>query len=115
MAVGFTSDGTLVAGDNLGQLSLIDVGNRTIRQLPTVVSEPVFSISAAPDGDIVAVGRGDGSLDLWNIKDDQRLARASGHADSTGVDKYVECIDWLSDGHHLCTWGGYDARIWSVR
>jgi hypothetical protein len=114
MAVAFTSDGALIAGDNLGYLSRIDIRAQSIKKLTEVEAAPVWAISAVPDGPIVVVGRGDGSLELWDIREARELARASGHGDSPAVQKYVVCMEWFPDGRRLCTWGGYDARIWSV-
>jgi WD40 repeat protein len=114
MAVDFTSDGVLIAGDNLGYLSRIDIRAQSIKRLTEVETTPVWAISAAPTGPIVAVGRGDGSLELWDVAEGRELARASGHGDSPAVQKFVQCIQWFPDGRQLCTWGGYDARIWSI-
>jgi len=114
MAVAFMADGVLVAGDNLGYLNRIGVRAQTIHKLAGAEATPVFTISAAPNAPVVAVGRGNGSLELWDISEGQQLGRASGHAASKGVSKYVECIEWFPDERRLCTWGGYDARIWSI-
>jgi WD40 repeat protein len=119
----FTSDGLLIAGDNLGNLNRIDIRAQTIQKLVgfgAATQEdvrngaPVMAISAAPNGSIVAVGRGDGSVELWDISERRLVASATGHANSVGVSKYVECIQWFPDGRRLCTWGGYDTRIWSI-
>jgi len=114
MAVDFTPDGALIAGDNLGYVSRIDVRAQSIKRLTEVEAAPVWAISAAPNGSLVAVGRGDGVLELWDASEGRQLARASGHADSPAVSKYVQCIRWFPDGLRLCTWGGYDTRTWSV-
>ena len=59
MAVDFTSDGILIAGDNLGYLSRIDIRAQSIKRLNEVETTPVWAVSTAPSGPIVAVGRGD--------------------------------------------------------
>jgi len=89
MAVDFTSDGVLIAGDNLGYLSRIDIRAQSIKWLTEVETTPVWAISAAPNGPVVAVGRGDGSLELWDISEGRQLTRAPGHADSPAEHKYV--------------------------
>jgi WD40 repeat protein len=110
----FTSEGILITGDNPGSLYRIDVGAQAIQKLAGVKAAPVMAISAAPNGSIVSVGRGDGAVELWDIIEGRKVASATGHVNSVGVSKYVECIQWFPDGRRLCTWGGYDTRIWSI-
>jgi len=110
----FTSQGLLIAGDNEGNLDRIDIRAQTIQRLAGIKAAPVMAISAAPEAPIVAVGRGDGSVELWDISEGRQVAQASGHANSEGASKYVECIQWFPDGLRLCTWGGYETRMWSI-
>jgi WD40 repeat protein len=114
MALDFTTDDTLVVGDNLGFLNCIDVRSKVMRPMSDAEDAPVFAIKAAPVGGTVAVGRGNGFLELWDLTEGRRSACVRGHADSLGKTKYVECIDWFPDGRRLCTWGGYEAKVWTV-
>jgi len=115
MALGFTERGTLIAGDNLGCLNVIDFTAQQLKPLSAAEAMPVFAISGAPKGTLIAVGRGNGGLELWDTGLGHRIAVGSGHEHSSGATKYLECIQWFPDGQRLCTWGGYDVRLWSIQ
>ena len=113
MAVGFATADTLIAGDNLGYLQLIDVRNQTSQYLSEVEGAPVYAVSMSPTDSVFGVGRGDSTLELWNTSG-ERIAAVKAHGDAVGAYKWIESVDWFPDGRRICTYGGGDTRIWSI-
>ena len=113
MAVGFVTDNSLIAGDNFGTLRLIDVRNQSSEYLSEVEGAPVFAVATNPGHSLVAIGRGDSTLEVWE-PGSGRVAALKAHGDAVGASKWVESVQWFSDGRRICTYGGGDIRIWNL-
>ena len=60
---------TLIASDDSGSVSMVDVGTgRPLRPPLSVGDEPAGSLALSPDGRLLAAGSFDGSVFVWDTK-----------------------------------------------
>lgn len=82
---------------------------RRTRVLKLEGDSGLLPVSISPDGRLLAVGRVDGTTDIWNPADGKRIRVLKGHQGS------VACVGFSPDGKLLAS-GGEDGtvRLWTV-
>ena len=96
------------ASVTLYRWSLADERNRTVTKLPAAHDES-SDIALSPDWGLLAIGRQDGTVDLWDVAAGSRVATLRGH------ESVVADVAFNPAGNRLAT-GGTDRRIllWDV-
>jgi WD40 repeat protein len=107
-SIAFSPDGSvLVAGDDLGSISVWEVGPWTKKTFVKVSDAPVWEVAFSPDGRTLATACGDAKVRLWDPITGQVLLVLDGHA------VRVNTVVFSPDGNAL-TSGSHDGsvRLW---
>jgi WD40 repeat protein len=107
-SIAFSTDGSLlVAGDDLGSISVWDVGPWTKRTFVKVSDAPVWGVAFSPDGRTLATACGDAKVRLWDPITGQVLLVLDGHA------VRVNAVVFSPDGNTLAS-ASHDGsvRLW---
>jgi WD40 repeat protein len=98
-------DGTILAlGDKSGSITLVDTAHGAVRNRldpsPSTSESPILSLAFAPNGQELAAGTQQGTIDLWSLNDTSRpLVRLPGHR---GL---VITLAYDAKGRHLASAG----------
>jgi WD40 repeat protein/uncharacterized caspase-like protein len=126
ISVGFSSDGIIASGSLDKTIKLWSIDGKLLKTL-TGHTEPVYSISFAPDGKTIASGSVDATIKLWNVKDGSLITTLKGHTQtvnnvafspngqtiaSASADKTIKI--WSQDGRLLKTITGYNFPVLNV-
>ena len=80
------------------------------RVVPRGHGKHVFSVAFSPDGKMVAAGRGDGRIALWEVASYKRRATLRGHTEE------VTSVAFSGDGKLLASRGAEGTvRLWDLR
>jgi WD40 repeat protein len=131
LCVDVTDDGrTIVSGGGYGSLCIWDTESGDLvhraggvdpippdlaREFgPRIDDTAVYCLSLAPGDKRVALGRGNGAVELWDVQTGKLLRMFAGHEDGVGG-KYVTTVCWDPTGKWFAT-GGADEyiRIWDA-
>lgn len=110
-SVAFSSDGRMASGgvDGLVNISNLDGSGR-----PTPISTgpEIFSVAFSPSGDELAIGRADGTVQLWDVHQAAPLPKKQ--KDKAHVDGAMS-VAFSPDGRFLAS-GGADnkVRLWNA-
>ncbi len=78
-------------------------------------STRLFAVAYSPDGQILATGGADGTLQLWDVASKREIAHWKAFTPSPGIDKVALCFS-PSDGRYLAAtgWDG-NVKLWDMR
>ena len=129
LCVDVTEDGkTIVSGGGYGWLCIWDTESGVLVHKAGGVEPPhqefirllgrgmgdvaIWCLSVAPGGKRVALGRGNGAVELWDLQTGKFLQKLEGHG---GDVAYVGAVSWSPTGKWFAT-GGADEylRIWDA-
>jgi WD40 repeat protein len=97
-SVAFTPDGAILGvGDDLGNVTLWDVGDWSRRSLVKLCGNPVWGLGFTPDGRTVAAACGDSKVRLFDPITGQLLLELNGHA------QRVNAVVFAPDGKTLAS------------
>ena len=71
---------------------------------PWKVEDKVYALALSPDGEAIACGRGDGSVQRWDTNGQRMKGIWKGHSN------VVLSLSWSPSGHHLAS-GSLDGTI----
>lgn len=107
----FSRDGRLLATANAHArtVRLWDVGSGGPMRAIAGLALPVRSLAFSPDGRLLAMGAGDGFVDVWSVATGLELRRLDAQAD------VIRKIAFSPDGRFLAATGNDDdVRLWDV-
>jgi WD40 repeat protein len=107
LSVSFSPDGTMLADNGNGDIRIWSVDDGTL--LRTIQTNDAMKVQFSPDGETVASGHYDGTVNLWRVYDGELVQSFKGHTYNTWS------VTFSPDGSRIGT-GGWDgtARIWRV-
>ncbi len=102
-------DGSISIVGNSNNIRLIDAENGTDLQKLEKNNSSISAVAFSPDSKILAVGRLNSTIDLWNIESDNCVQTLAGHQN------YILSIAFSPDGTLLATASNDGAvKLWSV-
>jgi len=113
LALAFSPEGLLAAGDDRGAIALLDPGTRQVRRTLMGHAGEVHSVAFASAGRLLVSGGEDDTLRLWDVEEGRELACLAGETGLvTGVaaspsEAVVACVGDGGDGLH----GGREAIV----
>jgi WD40 repeat protein len=101
LSVRLLPDGRVLTAED-ASVTVWDRAGAAIRRLPMTVRP--YDLDVSPDGTLLAVGTGDGGLELWDLAGYRRQLRLQGHR------RAVQDVRFTRDGRHVMT-AGDDGRV----
>jgi WD40 repeat protein len=94
------------------RVELWDVSSVPLRRTHLSAGEgPLFDVAVAPDGRTLAVGRGDGAVDLWHTVDPAAPAPRGSVEAHAG---WVTTVEFGPDGRWLATASAEQVALWDL-
>jgi hypothetical protein len=104
-----SANGGTVAVALPGEMLLLDAADGTVRARLPAAGAVVAAVVFSPDGQLLAIGRTDGEIQLWDVATGARLRGWPGHAQGTWRLRFV------GDGSRLASVGCDGAfRLWET-
>ena len=107
-------DGSIVAAGRLSETLLWQVHNQQIRRvieeikLPNLENKAIEAISFSPNGNLLASGRNDGTLRIWEVDSGRLLRTMKGHV------KSIDDVAFSPDSRLLAASASNIVKLWQV-
>ncbi len=116
--IAFSPDGNILASAGWGGIDLWDANTgELLRSFPRQSGRFIISVTFSPDGKMLAGGRDDKKIDLWDVENALFLKTLTGHIGDGRISDtaYVYDVMFSPDGRMLASAGGdKTVRLWEI-
>lgn len=116
--IAFSPEGHMLASAGWGGIDLWDTNTgELLRSFPRQSGRFIICVAFSPDGRVLAGGRDDKKIDLWDVDNALFLETLTGHKGDSrdGDTAYVYDVMFSPDGHILASAGGdKTVRLWEI-
>ncbi len=116
--IAFSPEGHMLASAGWGGIDLWDANTgELLRSFPRQSGRFIICVAFSPDGRVLAGGRDDKKIDLWDVDNALFLETLTGHTGDSrdGDTAYVYDVMFSPDGHILASAGGdKTVRLWEI-
>lgn len=116
--VAFSPEGHILASAGWGGIDLWDANTgELLRSFPRQIGRFIICVAFSPDGRVLAGGRDDKEIDLWNVENALLLKTLTGHTGDgrDGDTAFVYDVMFSPDAHILASAGGDKTiRLWEI-
>jgi WD40 repeat protein len=116
--IAFSPDGNILASAGWGGIDLWDANTgELLRSFPRQSGRFIISVTFSPDGKMLAGGRDDKKIDLWDVENALFLKTLTGHTGDGRISDtaYVYDVMFSPDGRMLASAGGdRTVRLWEI-